>query len=52
MDYDVKDLSLAAAGKARIEWADQDMPVLASHPRALRGREAARRHARLARVCT
>jgi adenosylhomocysteinase len=30
MDYDVKDLSLAAAGKARIEWADKDMPVLAS----------------------
>src|SRR5512137_802816 len=30
MDHDVKDLSLAAAGKARIEWADQDMPVLAS----------------------
>jgi adenosylhomocysteinase len=30
MDHDVKDLSLAAAGKARIEWADKDMPVLAS----------------------
>ncbi len=30
MQYDVKDLSLAAAGKARIEWADNDMPVLAS----------------------
>ncbi len=30
MDYDVKDLSLADAGRARIEWADQDMPVLAS----------------------
>ena len=30
MDYDVKDLSLADAGKARIEWADADMPVLAS----------------------
>jgi adenosylhomocysteinase len=30
MDHDVKDLSLAAAGKARIEWADRDMPVLAS----------------------
>jgi adenosylhomocysteinase len=30
MDYDVKDLSLAEAGKSRIEWADQDMPVLAS----------------------
>lgn len=30
MDHHVKDLSLAALGKARIEWADQDMPVLAS----------------------
>ena len=30
MDHDVKDLSLATAGKARIEWADADMPVLAS----------------------
>src|SRR4051812_3414158 len=27
-DYDVKDLSLAEAGKRRIEWASQDMPVL------------------------
>jgi len=30
MDHDVKDPSLAVAGKARIEWADRDMPVLAS----------------------
>jgi adenosylhomocysteinase len=30
MDHHVKDLALAAAGKARIEWADRDMPVLAS----------------------
>ena len=30
MEYDVKDMSLAEAGKARIEWADADMPVLAS----------------------
>jgi adenosylhomocysteinase len=30
MDHDVKDLGLAGAGKARIEWADKDMPVLAS----------------------
>jgi adenosylhomocysteinase len=29
MDHDVKDLSLAKAGRARIEWADKDMPVLA-----------------------
>jgi adenosylhomocysteinase len=30
MDHHVKDLALAVAGKARIEWADRDMPVLAS----------------------
>jgi len=30
MDFDVKDLSLADVGKLRIEWADKDMPVLAS----------------------
>lgn len=27
--YDIKDIALADAGKARIEWADRDMPVLA-----------------------
>lgn len=32
--YDVKDLSLAPAGAARIEWADREMPVL----RAIRER--------------
>jgi len=30
MDHHVKDISLAASGKARIEWADADMPVLAT----------------------
>lgn len=30
MDHHVKDMALADAGKARIEWADKDMPVLAS----------------------
>jgi adenosylhomocysteinase len=30
MNYDVKDISLADAGRKRIEWADRDMPVLAS----------------------
>ncbi|GAB4280912.1 MAG: adenosylhomocysteinase [Coriobacteriia bacterium] len=30
MDHHIKDGSLAAAGKDRIEWADADMPVLAS----------------------
>ena len=30
MKYDVADLSLAAVGKKRILWADNDMPVLAS----------------------
>jgi adenosylhomocysteinase len=34
--HDVKDLSLAAEGKKRIEWADKDMPVL----RAIRERFA------------
>lgn len=28
MDFDVKDLSLADEGKLRIEWAENDMPVL------------------------
>jgi len=28
MDYHIKDLSLAEKGKLRIEWAEQDMPVL------------------------
>ena len=30
MEFDIKDIELADAGKARIEWADRDMPVLAS----------------------
>ena len=30
MDYDIKDIELADAGKARILWADRDMPVLAA----------------------
>ena len=30
MDYDIKDISLADKGIARILWADRDMPVLAS----------------------
>jgi len=30
MDYDVKDIGLAAEGKRRIEWAERDMPVLRS----------------------
>ncbi|MDO8880923.1 MAG: adenosylhomocysteinase [Coriobacteriia bacterium] len=30
MDHHVKDLALADSGRARIEWADADMPVLAS----------------------
>jgi len=28
MDFDVKDMGLAATGKLRIEWANQNMPVL------------------------
>ncbi len=30
MGYDIKDIKLAEAGKKRIEWAEQDMPVLRS----------------------
>jgi adenosylhomocysteinase len=30
MEFDVKDMNLADSGLARIEWADRDMPVLAS----------------------
>ena len=30
MKYDVADLSLAAGGKKRILWADNDMPVLSA----------------------
>lgn len=30
MNYDIKDIALADAGKARILWADRDMPVVAS----------------------
>jgi adenosylhomocysteinase len=28
MNYDIKDINLAKVGKQRIEWADNDMPVL------------------------
>ena len=28
LEYDVKDIGLAAKGKQRIEWADREMPVL------------------------
>ncbi|MDZ7725601.1 MAG: adenosylhomocysteinase [candidate division KSB1 bacterium] len=28
MQYDIKDIKLASKGKVRIEWADNDMPVL------------------------
>ncbi|MBQ6585594.1 MAG: adenosylhomocysteinase, partial [Coriobacteriales bacterium] len=34
MNYDIADITLADAGKARIEWAERDMPVL----RAIRKR--------------
>ena len=30
IDCDIKDIALADEGRARIEWADRDMPVLAS----------------------
>ena len=44
--HDVRDLGLAAEGRGRIEWAEREMPVLASIRAALRGREAAERHPR------
>ncbi len=28
MQYDIKDINLAAQGKQRIEWANREMPVL------------------------
>jgi adenosylhomocysteinase len=28
MEYDIKDIALAAEGKRRVEWAERDMPVL------------------------
>lgn len=30
MNYDIKDIGLAPKGKTRIEWAERDMPVLAT----------------------
>ena len=36
MKYHVKDMSLAGKGKLRIEWANQNMPVLEHHPRQVR----------------
>ncbi len=39
IDCDVKDLTLAARGALRIEWAERDMPVL----RSIRERFAAER---------
>ena len=45
-DYDVRDLSLAPQGKLRIEWAEQDMPVL----RQIRARFASERPLQGARI--
>jgi len=46
MDHDVKDLSLAEAGRLKIEWADRDMPVL----RQIRERFAAQKPLKGARI--
>jgi adenosylhomocysteinase len=46
MDHDVKDLSLADAGRLKIEWADRDMPVL----RQIRERFAAQKPLKGARI--
>jgi len=37
MKFDVKDVSLAAGGKKRIEWADNDMPSSSSSANASQG---------------
>ena len=42
MQYDCKDLGLADAGKKRIEWADENMPVLPVDTGAFREGTAAR----------
>ena len=42
-NYDVKDMSLAEAGKQRIEWASREMPVIRLSGRGSR-REAAQRY--------
>ena len=34
MSYDITDINLADEGRARILWADRDMPVLARDSRA------------------
>src|SRR5213082_1746353 len=46
MEHDVKDLSLAASGKRRIDWAEREMPVL----RLIRERFAAEQPLRGLRV--
>ena len=40
-EYHVADLNLATGGKYRIEWAEQEMPVLRPSSRAFRQRTAA-----------
>ena len=49
---DVKDLSLAPHGKARIEWAAKEMPVLAADPRALRSASSRSRACASRPACT
>ena len=51
-NHDIKDINLADEGLARILWADRDMPVLASHPRALRRASARWKACASARACT
>ena len=31
-NYDVKDVSLATQGRFKVEWAEQEMPVLRQEP--------------------
>jgi len=49
---DVKDISLADAGKRKIEWAQQQMPVLQIIPQAFHQGATAEGSARFPRVST
>ncbi len=51
-NYDIKDINLADAGLARIEWAARDMPVLASIRERFRKKSARSRACASAPACT
>ncbi len=43
-NYDVKDISLAGAGRQRIEWAYREMPVIRPDTGKVHGGKAFKRH--------